>query len=316
MTVKDKLKSFGRRPAVSYLLSLPERAVRSASALTGGLIREVVSVALPIGVRRGRLYQNLVETTLRFLIEGVGQVRGVYGTDEELSKDFLLRRTAGNGVEIMGVLLFRASPVWVLAALADVCGLGRQLIPEITEALRKEGLLAPNDSFTTMDQLLEGLERSAEHLAATVNAPPLDVAGLRREWAKLVNEARELPAPKLPSRSAITQLWTDLRNEAAAQDRSVFELSSVLAISAVGALPERARLLSKASALAFGKGGTVLAEALLAHYRATLRDIHDVGFLAYGSRQLTPYVRAALTVLSPQTETLTGNLVGKLRRRP
>ena len=62
MTVKDKIKSFGRQ---SYVLSLPERAVRSASALTAGLIREVVSVALPIGVRRGRLYQNLVETTLR-----------------------------------------------------------------------------------------------------------------------------------------------------------------------------------------------------------------------------------------------------------
>ena len=212
----------------------------------------------------------------------------------------------------MGVLLFRASPVWVLAALADVCGLGRQLIPEITEALKKEGLLAPNDSFTTMDQLLEGLERSAGHLASTVNAPPLDVAGLRREWGKLVSEVRGLPAPKLPSRSAVTRLWTDLRDEAAAQDRSVFELSSVLAISAVGALPERARVLSKASALAFGKGGTVLADALLAHYRATLHEIHDVGFLAYGSRQLTPYVRAALTVFSPQRETLTGNFVGKL----
>ena len=82
MTVKDKIKSFGRRPSVSYVLSLPERAVRSASALTGGLIREVVSVALPIGVRRGRLYQNLIETTLRFLIEHVGQVQGVYGADD------------------------------------------------------------------------------------------------------------------------------------------------------------------------------------------------------------------------------------------
>ena len=312
MTVKDKIKSFGRRPSVSYVLSLPERAVRSASALTGGLIREVVSVALPIGVRRGRLYQNLVETTLRFLIEHVGQVQGVYGADDELSKDFLLRRTAGNGVEIMGVLLFRASPVWVLAAVADVCGFGRQLIPEITEALKKEGLVAPGDSFTTMDQLLQGLERSAGQLAETVNAPPLDVPGLRREWEKFVSEVRELPAPKLPSRSAVTQLWTDLRNEAAAQNRSVFELSSLLAISAVGNLPERARLLSKSAALAFGKGGTVLADALLEHYRATLREVHNVGFLTYGTRQLTPYVNAALKVFSPNRETLTGNVMRKL----
>jgi hypothetical protein len=312
MTVKDKLKSLGRRSVVSYALSLPERAVRSASALTGGLIREVVFVALPIGVRRGRLYQSLVETTLRFLIADVGQVQGVCGAEEKLSKDFLLRRTAGNGLEIMGVLLFRASPVWVLAALADVCGLGRQLIPEITEALKKEGLLAEGDSFTSIDQLLQGLERSAGQLAATVNAPPLDLASLQREWKRFMSEVRTLPAPQLPSRSAVMRLWTELPAEAAAQDRSVFELSSLLAISAVGALPQRARVLSKASAVALGKGGAVLAAELLQHYRATLREIHDEEFLSYGTRQLTPYVRAALTVFSPQRQTLTGNVVSKL----
>ncbi|HLF12250.1 MAG TPA: hypothetical protein VJA26_13665 [Gammaproteobacteria bacterium] len=312
MTIKEKLRSLGQRRSVSYVLSIPERAVRSASALTAGLVREVADVALPIGLRRGRLYQNLVGTTLRFLIEHVGQVNGVYAADEQLSRDFLLRRSAGNGIEMMGVLLFRASPVWVLAALADVCGFGRQLIPEITEALKKEGLLDSEDSFSTMEQLLQGLERSAAQLAESVNTPPLDVAGLRQEWAKLVTEVRELPAPKLPSRSTVTQLWSDLRDEAAVQNRSVFELSSLMAVSAVGNLPARARVLSKSAALAIGKGGAVLSDALLDHYRSTLRQIHEVGFVNYGTRQLTPYVRAALAVFSPEHETLTGKLVKKL----
>ena len=272
----------------------------------------MADVALPIGLRRGRLYRNLVDTTLRFLIEQVGQVENTYVADEKLSEDFLLRRTAGNGIEMMGLVLFRASPVWVLAALADVCGFGRQLIPEITEALKKEGLLDRDDSFTTMDQLLQGLERSSAQLAETVNAPPLDVAGLRREWTKLATEVRALPAPKLPSRSAVTQLWKDLNAEAAVQNRTVFELSSLMAVSAVGNLPARARVLSKSAALVVGKGGAVLSDALLDHYRATLQQIHDVGFLAYGTRQLTPYARAALAVFSPERETLTGKLMKKL----
>ena len=76
-----------------------------------------------------------MDTTLRFLIEQVGQVDGVYPGDSPLPADFLKRRTAGNAIEALGIVAFRASPVWVLAALADLCGMGRHLIPELSEAL-------------------------------------------------------------------------------------------------------------------------------------------------------------------------------------
>src|SRR5215218_78137 len=105
----------------SYLWSLPERVVRSVLGVTAGVAREVGEVALPEGVRRSQLYQTLVETTLRFLIEQVGDVRGVYD-GQALEENFLARRTAGNVVEALGIVAFRASPVWVLAALSDVCG--------------------------------------------------------------------------------------------------------------------------------------------------------------------------------------------------
>ena len=82
-----------------------------------------------------------MEATLRFLIEQVGQVGGVYPTEDKLTEDFLLRRTAGNGIELIGILAFRASPVWVLAALADASGAGRYLIREIADCLKEEGLL-------------------------------------------------------------------------------------------------------------------------------------------------------------------------------
>src|SRR6185295_9797297 len=127
----------------SYVWSLPERVVRSVSAIAAGVLREVGEVALPIRVRRSRLYQSLVDSTLRFLIEQVGQVEGTYAAAGELPQDFLIRRTAGNILEVAGIVAFSASPVWVLAALADVTGAGRDLISEIGEALKKDGLLEP-----------------------------------------------------------------------------------------------------------------------------------------------------------------------------
>src|SRR4030095_14115152 len=89
-----------------FLLSLPERVLRSVTGLAAGLLREIGEVTIPQTVRRGHLYSNLVDATLRFLIEQVGGVQGVYPTEEKLAEDFLMRRTAGKGIELIGVLAF------------------------------------------------------------------------------------------------------------------------------------------------------------------------------------------------------------------
>ncbi|HET7608550.1 MAG TPA: hypothetical protein VFL84_07735 [Gammaproteobacteria bacterium] len=312
MGVRDRLRGLGKRRGVRFAASLPERVVRSASALAAGTAREVAAIALPSGFRRTRLYRNLVDVTLQFLVEDVGGVQSAQPTEQKLGEDFLLRRAAGNGIELMGVVAFRASPVWVLAALADVAGFGRQLIPEIAESLKKEGLLAPEDSFSTVEQLLGGLERSSAQLADAVNAPPLDVAGLRNEWRKFAAEARQLPAPQLPSAASVTRLWQDLRATAERERRSPFEVSSLLAVAAVGELPERARVLSKSAAVVLRHGGAAVSNALLEHYRQSLRELKDVGYVRYGALKLTPYTRAAIEAFHPSRETLTGKLLDKL----
>jgi hypothetical protein len=295
----------------TYLVSLPERLLRSALGLGAGVVREVGAVALPNGVRQSRVYQNLVDATLRFLIEQVGGVEGVNKSDDPLPEDFLARRTAGNAVEMLGIVAFRASPVWVLAAMADLCGMGRILIPEIADALKTRGLLDNRTQFTSVDQLLDGLERTSSQLAATINAPPLDVAGLRSEWNAIREAARHLQPAGIPSRETIGQLWSQLKAESAEQDRSVFETSSMMALSAVRSVPEGARWLSSTAAVGATRTGQVLGTALLDHYRQTLGEIHETGYATYAARQLRPYVRAAVTQFSPKRRTLTERLLEK-----
>jgi hypothetical protein len=183
---KSSASQVGPEDVARYVISLPERVVRSAAALAGGLIREIGDVSVPSAVRRTKTYQMMVDIALRFMIEQVGEVKGVYPSGGELAGDFLLRRTAGHGIELAGLLAFRASPVWIMAALADVSGAGRHIVQEIADALKQEGLLAGDAKFENVDQLLEGLEQTASQVADLCNAPPLDVAGLRREWARFV----------------------------------------------------------------------------------------------------------------------------------
>jgi hypothetical protein len=292
-------------------VSLPERVVRSASALAGGLVRELGDITVPAAIRRTRLYRSLVDSTLRFLIEQVGQVEGAYPPEGRLAEDFAIRRAAGNGIELVGILTFRASPVWVLAALADLSGAGRYLIQEIAASLKQEGLLEADTNFETMDQLLDGLERCAGRAAEAINTPPLNVAELRQEWRSIHAQARSIPLPELPSPEMLARNWEALKQAAASQDRSVFELSALVALSAVTALPENVRWLSRSIRSSVRSTGQVLAEALLGHYERALDDIRREGFLAYWIREYRPYLHAAAAQFSPHRRSLTSRLLSR-----
>ena len=220
-----------------------------------------------------------MDATLRFLIEQVGGAEGVYKADEALTDDFLARRTAGNAVEMLGIVAFRASPVWVLAALADLCGMGRHLIPEMADALKAQGLLekdaispASIRCWTVWNGPRLGLPQQSIHRRWTW----LDSG---RNGTRIRTEARSMQPASLPSRETIAQLWAELKTESARQNRSVFETSSMIAVSAVRALPDGVRWLSASARVGATRAGHMFATALLDHYRQTLSEIQQVGYV-------------------------------------
>ena len=99
----------------SYLASLPERTARAGAALAG-------EVLLPLAVRRSKLYQAIVGRLLRIMIELVGGVKGVYPTEEMPARELLVRKTAGNAIELSSFLAVGWSPVWLLAGASDLVG--------------------------------------------------------------------------------------------------------------------------------------------------------------------------------------------------
>jgi hypothetical protein len=295
-----------------YVVSLPERLFRSAAALSGGLIRELGDVTLPSAVRRSKTYQTMVEVALRFLIEQVGEVEGVYPSGGELASNFLLRRTAGNSIELAGILMFSASPVWVMAALADISGAGRQVVQEIAEAMKEEGLLARDAKFENVDQILDGLEQTAGWIADVCNMPPLDVAELRKEWGEFRAKAAKIPPRNLPG-DLVRRRWEELKAEAAAQNRPVFELSSMMALAAISRAPDTSRRLVRVANRAARRTSQVFAVGVLDHYSQTLREIRERGYLTYWVAEFRPYLRAAAGQFSPRRRSLTDRLLRRTR---
>ena len=86
------------------------------------------------------------------------------------------------------------------------------------------------------------------------------MATLRKEWQAIRDEARALQPAALPSRETVTGLWSQLRDEAARQERSVFETSSMMAVSAVKALPDGARWLSASALVGAARTGQIVAD--------------------------------------------------------
>ena len=108
---------------LAFLVSLPERATRAVFALAGGGVHETAELVLPRLVRRSRLYEATAKNLLRVSIELVGGVEAPPGAADEYEPDpkrLAIRKTAGNVVELGSIAAFGFSPLWLLAAGADV----------------------------------------------------------------------------------------------------------------------------------------------------------------------------------------------------
>jgi hypothetical protein len=199
----------------------------------------------------------------------------------------------------------------VLAALADASGAGRFLVREIAASLKAEGLLDQKAEFDTVDEMLVGLEASAGRLAATVNMPPLDVKSLRQEWNTLRGDLSRIPPRQLPGTQALRDLWNEIQQEAGRQNRTVFQVSSLMAISAMKSVPQKARWLSASARSAARKTGSVVAAILLEDYRTSLKQIRETGYVRYAVEQFRPYLFAALSQFSRRRQSLTEQLISR-----
>jgi len=297
-----------RAASYLYALSLPERTVRSVGALGGGLLREATQLALPAAVRETALYRATAGIGLRFLIEQLGAVDGIYPYDR-LSRKFVFRYATGGSIEMVGILMFYLSPVWVLAALGDATRASKTLFSEIGDALKAEGLLDQDLQFETIARLLDGLERTSTHLALTVNMPPLDVKGLRQEWEQFRTNLATLPAADLPTADDVMRAWNSVQAACSRLKKSVFSVSAAMSISVLSSVPTHLQWLSRSVITSAHTTGAVVGESLLKHYASASRELSTTGFAAYWARHSRPYLVAAVRNFLPQKVSWTERLL-------
>ncbi len=277
----------------TFLLSLPERLVRSVFALVGGGVHETAELLLPRLVRRSRLYEATAKNLLRVSIELVGGVDAAPGAADEYEPDpkrLAVRKTAGNAVELGSIAAFGFSPLWLLAAGADVTRGTRVYLDAFVRELEVTGVLAPGTQLGTVDELLAALEGSSGSAARLIDIPPLELAALRRSLAELRQDASGLPAP--PEMAA---LFDGLRAQARRERRNLLDVSTGVGIAF------------------FNSARHVGRQHLLDPYGEDLKPVRDEGFGAYAARVARPYGSAVARHFDPERRSLTERGIARVR---
>jgi hypothetical protein len=267
-----------------YLVSFPERIVRTAAAVVGGAVHETAQVLLPRLVRRSRLYEVSAKNLLRILVEGVGAVEGTSTAVPEApgASQLAVRKGAGNVVELGSILAFGFSPLWILAATSDVTHGSRVYLESLMDELKAAGVVAQEADVGSVDELLGVLEGTSGRTARLIDLPPLEVEELRTSLEELRAEATDLP-----SQEELAAVYRGLRNEAARENRSLLEVSSGIGL---------AFLLSARN---------VSRTHLVAPYREDWQPLKQEGFAAYATRVGRPYADAVTGHFHPRRETYT-----------
>lgn len=170
---------------LAFVLSLPERTVRAAAAGIGGLLYEATQVLLPGWLRRSRLYRAIIAGTLRIAIELVGGATGVLPPDDVTAQELAMRKAAGTGIELAGLMAIGWSPLRLFAATADLTGGTRTYLRALVSEFRCDGLLPEDADFASVEELLDTLEGTSSRVAESLDVPPLNVDDMRTSWQDL-----------------------------------------------------------------------------------------------------------------------------------
>tara|TARA_Y100000590_G_scaffold350523_1_gene402452 strand:+ start:2231 stop:3208 length:978 start_codon:yes stop_codon:yes gene_type:complete len=290
-----------------YTLSIPERYLRGLTALTGGMLKETSDLVLPDFVRDTTTYNIFVGNLLRFAVENVGGVEGLY-EDEGLEGEYATRKLLGNAIEGVGIATVHVSPLWLFAFFADSVKGGQAYLDRLQDELVEKGYIESNKLSGSLQELLDGLEKTTSSFAQNIDTPPLS----REEIMGNVDEIKQ-SIGELFSRTGrtagdvtgeVANVMQDFLDTATEEGQSLLELGGVLTLQAT----TRAKQAAGVAVTAPQVAGKMLYENILGYYKDTLSDIHEHGYARVVSETIDPYGNAIINQFSADKETWTEKL--------
>ena len=298
----------------NYSASLPERTLRSASALAGGLVRESANWVIPSAFRNSKSYSIFVQQMLDFVVSDIGGVRRNKAESKEQPPEAevdLARKTVGNLLDMTAFATFHLSPVTVLAVFSDVAYGSKVYLQELSDRLKEQGII---DQDTTIDgaaDLIGALENASGTAVGMFDQPPISIEGLKKTLQDTQNAVAEIDPAKLLPVSEIDQLWTQMELAANEQNASLWDVSATISMVALNNI----QAVGHGAAVSLELAGNMFNEHIIQHYWTGLREIEQEGLIPTLSKASEPYLEAVWTNFAMDRKTWTEQLLsGELLR--
>ena len=290
-----------------YTISLPERYLRGLTALLGGMLKETTDLLVPDFVKDTTSYNMFVGNVLRFAVENVGGVEGIY-EDEGLGGEYATRKMLGNAIEGVGIATVHLSPLWVFAFFADSVKGGQAYLERLHGEMVAKGYLDSESEPGSLQELLEGLERTTTSFAQNIDVPPLSRDQVRENLEEIRESIGDLFSSTGRAAEEVTDevanVMQDFLDTATKEGQSMLELGGVMTLQATARAKQAAGVAVTAPQVA----GKMLYENILGYYGDTLADIHKHGYAAVASETIEPYGNAIMKQFSGEQETWTEKL--------
>ncbi|MEZ6136103.1 MAG: hypothetical protein R3C53_14480 [Pirellulaceae bacterium] len=289
-----------------YSASLPERTLRSAGALAGGLVRESANWIVPSAFRNSKSYSIFVQQMLDFVVNDLGGVRKVASKDQPNQEEvFLARKTVGNLLDMTALATFHMSPLTVLAIFSDVAYGSKAYLQQLSTRLKEQGII---DAETTIDgaaDLIEALEQASGGAVSMFDQPPISIEGMRKTIEETQAAITKVDPTKLLPFAEIDQLWRQMELAAQDQNASIWDVSATMSVVALNKI----QAVGQGAVVSLEIAGNMFQEHIIEHYWEGLRSIEREGLIPTLSTASEPYLEAVWTNFSMDRKTWTEQLL-------
>lgn len=306
----------GVRQFLLYSLSLPERALRTASGVVAGAVRESASLLVPQAFRSSKTYSVLVQQTLDFMAEDIGGVERFADPNAPPKiENFVARKAVGNFVELAGMATFHLSPMLLLAVISDVAYGSQTYLKEVAADLKQQGVIDQNSTIDHVDDLLRAVAVTARTTATAFDTPPLSVDGLKQTIDQTREAAKSIDLTQLVPEAELQRFWKEIHDTAKSQGVDPLAVSSAMTLYAL----DKIATLGHGALSTVKAAGTLFDQHVLGHYKAALSDVRTRGIYASLAASSGPYIDAVWKNFSTQKTTITedvfsGRLIGSAWR--
>ena len=299
-----------------YGLSLPERTLRSTSAMVGGAIREATELVVPQAFRTSRSYTVFLGQMLDFLARDVG---GVEREQDRQSDDktkemeaFVARKAVGNFLELAGLAAVHVSPLVVLAVFSDVAYGSSTYLNELSAELKREGIIEESATINNSAELLDAVGKAAETTSEAFNLPPLSVEGLKETIDQTRTAVQRIDPTKAIPQDEIDRLWIDMRSMARKENLNLLQMSSAMTLYSLN----RMATVGKTALSTVRVAGNMVDQHILDYYRQSLDEFASEGFYKTVAKASEPHFAAVWNNFSFERHTITEDVVsGKMAGR-